>query len=419
MYEAYIVKINSLRKHENADRLQIAEIFNNNVIVDLSTKIGDVGIYFPVDGKLGQEYAEYNNLLRKKDEQGNEIGGYLDAEKRNIKAMKLRGERSEGLFMPLESLSPFTDITKIQVGDKITTINGTLICEKYIPRTNGRKRNGNMPKKKLKKKVSYPTFKEHVDTEQLDYYIDQFKKGDTCYITLKMHGTSQRTGYLPRERKGLFKLFKAKYGTITGTRRVVLDRIDEKVSGGFYGNDGFRKQYHDYFKDKLQKGETIYYEVVGWVDENTPIMPSGDNKKIKDKEFTKMYGDRTHFTYGCEPGFSNIYVYRMTMTNEDGYVIEYPWELVKTRCEEMGVNHVPELDKFIFTTQNNLLKRVEKYLDITDPVGKTHIAEGIVVRIDNRKSFKSYKKKGFYFKVLEGIIKETADAPDLEESQEV
>ena len=95
MYEAYIVKINSLRKHENADRLQIAEIFNNNVIVDLSTKIGDVGIYFPVDGKLGQEYAEHNNLLRKKDEQGNEIGGYLDAEKRNIKAMKLRGERSE------------------------------------------------------------------------------------------------------------------------------------------------------------------------------------------------------------------------------------------------------------------------------------------------------------------------------------
>lgn len=405
MYEAYIVKINSLRKHENADRLQIAEIFNNNVIVDLSTKIGDVGIYFPVDGKLGQEYAEHNNLLRKKDEQGNEIGGYLDPEKRNIKAMKLRGERSEGLFMPLESLSPFTDITKLNVGDKITTINGTLICEKYIPRTNGRKRNGSMPKKKLKKKVAYPTFKEHVDTEQLDYYLDQFKKGDTCYITLKMHGTSQRTGYLPRERKGLFRLFKEKYGTITGTRRVVLDRIDEKVSGGFYGNDGFRKQYHDYFKDKLQKGETIYYEVVGWVDENTPIMPSGDNKKIKDKEFTKMYGDRTHFTYGCEPGFSNIYVYRMTMTNEDGYVIEYPWELVKTRCEEMGINHVPELDKFIFTTQNNLLKRVEKYLDITDPIGKTHIAEGVVVRIDNRKSFKSYKKKGFWFRVIERTCK--------------
>lgn len=66
MYEAYIVKINNLRKHENADRLQIAEIFNNNIIVGLDVKLGDVGIFFPVDGKLGEEYANENNLVRKK-----------------------------------------------------------------------------------------------------------------------------------------------------------------------------------------------------------------------------------------------------------------------------------------------------------------------------------------------------------------
>lgn len=188
MYEAYIVKITNLRKHENADRLQIAEIFNNNTIVGLDTKIGDVGVYFPVDGKLGKEYAEENNLLRKKDEQGNEIGGYLDPDKRNIKAMKLRGERSEGLYMPLSSLSKFTNIDKLQVGDRITTLNGTLICEKYIPRTPNKRKGGNKYTKiKKKKGVEYPLFKEHVDTEQLDYNIDQFKKQDTCYITLKMH----------------------------------------------------------------------------------------------------------------------------------------------------------------------------------------------------------------------------------------
>ena len=419
MYEAYIVKINNLRKHNNADRLQIAEIFNSNVIVGLDVKLGDIGLFFPIDGRLGKEYAEINNLVRKKDAQGNEIGGYLDPEKRNIKAMKLRGERSEGLYMPLESLSKFTKIDKLKVGDRITTLNGTLICEKYIPKTNRKRNYTNKNVKKNKKIVQYPLFKEHVDTEQLDYNLDQFRKGDTCYITLKMHGTSQRTGYLPKERKGIFKFFKNKYGIVTGTRRVVLNSIDEKTSGGYYGNDGFRKQYHDYFKDKLKKGETVYYEVVGWVDENTPIMPSGDNKKIQDKEFTKLYGDKTHFTYGCEKGFSNIYVYRMTMTTEEGYVIEYPWELVKLRCEEMQINSVPQLDKFIFTTKDALMKRVEKYLDITDPVGKTHIAEGVVVRIDNNKTFKAYKKKGFYFKVLEGLIKESADAPDMEEEQSV
>ena len=102
---------------------------------------GDVGIYFPTDGKLGKEFAEVNNLLRKKDENGNNIGGYLDPDKRNIKAIKLRGEKSDGLFLPLKSLERFCDISKLNVGDRITTLNGTLICEKYIPRTNKRATN--------------------------------------------------------------------------------------------------------------------------------------------------------------------------------------------------------------------------------------------------------------------------------------
>jgi len=422
MYEAYITTLKNVRKHSNADRLKVAECFGNQVIVDLDSAEGEMGIYFPVDGKLGKEYAETNNLLRKKDEQGNEIGGYLDPDKRNIKAIKLRGEKSDGLFMPLSSLADFCNLDDVNVGDRITTLNGTLICEKYIPRSNKRHSN-TCNKLKTKKVIDFPLFKEHTDTEQLDYNLGEFKKGDLCYITLKMHGTSQRTAYLPKENdknfftRWLNKIHK-KWDIVTGTRRVVLNNIDKAVDGGFYGNDGFRKGYHDFFKGKLQKGESIYYEVVGYVNETTPIMPDGDNKKVQDKEFTKQYGDKTRFSYGCEQGFNNIYVYRMTMTNEDGYAVEYPYELVKTRCEEMGANCVLELERFIYTTEDNLLKRVDKYLDITDPIGKTHIAEGIVVRIDNKKTFKAYKKKGFFFKVLEGIIKDTAIEADMEEIQE-
>lgn len=404
MYEAYITTLKNVRKHSNADRLQVAECFGNQVIVDLSYREGDIGIYFPTDGKLGKEFAEVNDLVRRKDENGNDAGGYLEPEKRNIKAIKLRGEKSDGLFLPLTSLEKFCDISKLKVGDRITTLNGKLICEKYVPKTN-RSRNSSINNKSIKKKkeVEYPLFKEHVDTEQLDYNLNQFNKGDLCYITLKMHGTSQRTANLPKQNnKNWFtklkdKYLKTKYDTVTGTRRVVLENFDK----GFYGNDAFRRMYHDWFKDKLQKGEEVYYEVVGYVNENTPIMPDGNNKKIQDKEFIKQYGDKTRFSYGCEEGFNNIYVYRMTMTNEDGYTVEYPWELVKTRCEEMGVNYVPEFEKFFYKTEADLLKRVNKYLDITDPVGKTHISEGIVVRIDNKKNFKAYKKKGFFFKVLE------------------
>ncbi len=419
MYEAYITTLKNVRKHSNADRLQVAECFGNQVIIDLSAKEGDIGIYFPIDGKLSEEYATKNDLVRRKDENGNDVGGYLDPNKRNIKALKLRGEKSDGLFMPLSSLKDFGDITKLKVGDRITTFNKHLICEKYIPRTNQRQSNGANKTKTKKKKILYPLFKEHVDTEQLDYNLGEFKKGDLCYITLKMHGTSQRTGNLPKEGNNKFakfikRHFKTKFDIVTGTRRVVL----ENFNSGFYGSDAFRRVYHDWFKGKLHKGETVYYEVVGYVNESTPIMPDGDNKKIQDKEFIKKYGNKTRFSYGCAEGFNNIYVYRMTMTNEDGYVVEYPWELVKTRCEEMGVAHVPELEKLFFKTEEDLVNKVEKYLDITDPVGKTHVNEGVVVRIEGRKTFKAYKKKGFYFKVLEGIIKDTAEVPDMEEAQD-
>jgi hypothetical protein len=58
------------------------------------------------------------------------------------------------------------------------------------------------------------------------------------------------------------------------------------------------------------------------------------------------------------------------------------------------------------------------YSDGPDPVGKTHVREGVVVRIINRPKFAAYKHKNFSFKVLEGIIKANAEAPDMEEAQE-
>ena len=107
MYCAYITTIKELRKHNNADRLQCATIFGNNVIVDLSYKEGQRVIYFPVDGQLGEDFAKENNLVRIKDENGNNIGGYLDPDKRNITALKLRGEQSDGLVLPIEVLEKY------------------------------------------------------------------------------------------------------------------------------------------------------------------------------------------------------------------------------------------------------------------------------------------------------------------------
>lgn len=472
-YCGYITRLKNLHKHPNADKLQIGECFGNFVIVSMEYEDNQLGIYFPSDGQLSAEFAEANNLLRKKDENGNNIGGYMDPNKRNITAIKLRGEKSDGLFLPLKSLEKFGDITELTEGSHIDVFNGHEICKKYIPvRKSGNSTIKGGPRKKKVKAPLAPTFYEHADTEQLAYNLNAFLPNDEIEITLKLHGTSQRTGYLPvfkgwKVKNKFFQGIVNKYATssnlsafarkcvdiamrgatpiynwdyVSGTRRVVLDSYE----GGYYGSNEFREQWHNFFKGKLLKGETIYYEVVGFTHTGAPIMSTVDNRKLNDKEFIKKYGKETVFSYGCDCAEqawredrgqdpnkpeSDIYVYRMTMTNEDGDVVEYPPDFMRYRCEQIGVKTVPVMDRFILhdfdlendtRTAGEIVKYVaEKYYDGPDPIGKTHIREGVVVRILNRPQFKAYKHKNWYFKALEGIIKVEAEAPDMEEAEEL
>ena len=479
MHCGYVVKVDKLRPHGNADRLQIATFFGNDTCVGLNTVLGEIGIYFPVDLQLSGEYCAENHLCRKKAD-GSPDTGYMEPDKRNVTAIRLRGERSDGLYMPLSSLE-FTGVNMddLNVGDTIDIVNGVEICRKYIPRGNKRRGGGQSEGNRTrKKKVPVaPLFAEHADTEQLAYNLSAFRPGDQIEITLKMHGTSQRTGYLPVLKgykdswfcdcyNAISKMCHLAFGNlddfepkhdgepiyeydyVSGTRRTVL----ENYEGGYYGDNAFRETHSKVFEGKLHKGETVYYEVVGFTNTGTPIMGSSSNTKLNDKEFIKQYGDTTVFSYGCYPDGkkrmhgedefghffvdedapqSDMYVYRMTITNEDGDVVEYTPDFMRYRCEQMGVKCVPIFWKGYIPENPGsatdptisagewILNKAELYYDGPDPVGKTHVREGVVVRIINRPKFAAYKHKNFSFKCLEGIVKSSAETPDMEEAQEV
>lgn len=414
----YVVKITELRKHTNADRLQIATIFGNSVIVSLDTHIGDMGVYFPTDLQLSEEFCKINDLVRRKDEHGNQAGGYLDPNKRNIRTMKLRGEVSDGLYLPITCLAEFTKVSNLSIGDTIDTVNGHEICRKYIPHANTIRHTGAAPGKKAKANFA-PTFYEHVDTAQLAYNLNAFKAGDIVQLTLKMHGTSGRTGYLPliHHKQSLFdKIFHRvgkeykEYGYVTGTRRVVLDATH---TGGYYDDNSFREEMAKKFEGKLHKGEVCYYEIVSYQGPNgAPIMASG---KVP-PEYRAQYGDVMEFSYGCkaENGYNDeipccdVYVYRMTMVNEDGNMVEYSPAEIRYRCEQIGVKYVPEFETFVIPNDVNageyVMRKVEEYYDGPDPIGKTHVREGVVARILNRNNFAVYKHKNYLFKYISGLI---------------
>ena len=130
---------------------------------------------------------------------------------------------------------------------------------------------------------------------------------------------------------------------------------------------------------------------------------------------------------------SDIYVYRMTMTNEDGFTVEYTPDFMRYRCEQMGVKTVPVFwhgfvpekhyadptpeDKEAGYLNGGELpigewvkEQAELFYDGPDPIGKTHVREGVVVRIINRPKFTAYKHKNFSFKVLSNIAVADAEA---------
>lgn len=460
MHCGYVTTLKDVRPHPNADKLVLATCFVNTVCVakDKYTE-GEIGVYFPVDLQLSMEFCQKNGLLAVYENGKNISGGYMDPAKRNVKAIKLRGEQSDGLFLPLSCLAyTGVDMDSLNIGDTITTVNGHEICRKYIPRGKHQATAaggaGKRAKRKAKRSIA-PVFYEHVDTEQLAYNLHMFKPGDLIEITRKLHGTSARTSHtkvLKGFKRTLLDIILRREGTpiydwgyVSGTRRTVLDTFD----GGFYGSNEFRKPYHDFFEGKLLKGETVYYEIVGFTHEGQPIMGVCNNKKLNDKEFVKKYGETTTFSYGCAPGVqyelefneqgdvvnripfyhkNDIYVYRMTMTNEDGEVVEYTPDQMRHRCMYMGVKTVP-LHWYGFIPENPgskeddtisagewVLNKAEQFYDGEEPIDPTHIREGVVVRVINRPTFTAYKHKNFQFKVLEGIIKENAEAPDMEEA---
>jgi hypothetical protein len=193
-------------------------------------------------------------------------------------------------------------------------------------------------------------------------------------------------------------------------------------------------------------------------------MGDASNKKLNDKEFIKQYGDTTRFSYGCYPDGqrilfgeddtsyysitetapqSDIYVYRMTMTNEDGFIVEYTPDFMRYRCEQMGAKCVPVMwkgtipedlktedffekdgggfDGWIYAENAGewIKNKAEQYYDGPDPIGRNHVREGVVVRIINRPRFCAYKHKNWYFKALEGIVKVEAETPDIEEAESI
>jgi hypothetical protein len=418
-YSAQIVQIKKIIPIDNCDNIVSTTILGNNVIVSKDIKVGDIGIFFSIESKLSAEYLKGNNLYRDKTlNRDQSKSGFFELNGR-IRCIKLRGNKSEGLFMPISSLSPlglcdYKKDFKEYVGESFDYIDDIKICEKYITPNRQQSQQKNKSGRKAKaSKIVPEQFHFHIDTEQLSRNLDKFKPDALIQISVKVHGTSAiSSNILCNKKLNLFqkillklgvKLQTTEYENIYSSRKVIKNDDINKYSHFYHEN--IWEKGNDVLKEYLDKGMTIYYEIAGYLADNSYIQRGYD--------------------YGCEPGKFDIYIYRITHTNLDGKVFELSADQIQMWCKQRGLKPVVELFKgtvneihdllwlksheklndrnkkyevITFDIDSFLTLLKEEYLEKDCTICKNKVPfEGIVIRKLDTLDFEAYKLKSFRF----------------------
>jgi len=431
-YSGIIAKLNNVRPHDNADKLNLATVCGFTVITSKDYTEGQLGCFFPSDGQLSHQMCHENNLYRHREANKDVTKAGFFEDNRRVRAIKIRGIISDGFWIPVEGLS-WAGNEELKEGQTVTKINGLPICNKYVTPATEKSANKDpqgKDKKSKKQKLSemFKEFKTHWDVNQLRYCINSIPKGSIISISEKIHGTSGRTGNLKKFNDlGWFKQTWNKimpvkfqehlYEYVSGTRTTILN--PDKGDMGFYKGTTFREKIHQSFKKAfLRPGETFYYEIVGYTDTKKPIMAT---QEVDDSDIKKLYGPKITYSYGCNPEEDEpwrVYVYRITYTEEDGTIIELPWYQMINRVKDIGFKPVVELiEPFVYDGDKNklweLCDNLSKGSSILDP---RHIREGVVIRVETPSgSTYHLKYKSAEFCLLEGIQKNDPKYVDTEE----
>lgn len=395
-YLAKILLLPKPRKHENADRLQCVTIDFQNVITGLDSTEGDLYVYFPVESCIDSRFLALTDSYRDSALNSNiEAKGFFEPKGR-VKAIKLRGERSQGYIVPVEKINFIygCNITESLDGVYFDLIGNTKLCWKYEPPI---KVSNNQQSKKESKKLSRLVdgqVRLHCDTANIRKCINELSPDDRITISYKLHGTSGTAQHvLVKKKLNLIQKFCSlfvpvvdkEYDLVYTSRKVIKNQYlgDPKNKEGYYDSDIWGEMVSKYkLKSIIPKGYSIYYEIVGFTSEGSYIQKGYD--------------------YGCKPKEAKIYVYRVTFTNEDGIVHELNTNDCLKFCKKLDLDFVKVLEHgFVpdFSNREVIIADLEaKYNNKNCSICSNKVPEeGVVIRVDSADEFKAYKLKSSDF----------------------
>lgn len=431
-YLAKIVKIENFHKHSDPEvtKLKCCCIDGFNIITGIDSEPG-LYVYFPTACCINPKFLSYANLYRHGELNVDQTKTGMFEDNGRVKAIRLRGELSEGFIIPVVVLENWVMSTvnvelKVEEGTEFDSIEHDgktfWVNKKYIPkntRTSGAPGSGNSGKGKQPKgldKIIENQFRFHYDTVLIKKCPHVLHPNDLISITSKVHGTSGISAYVLCKQELNWKQKIArwltgeefdKYDYLYSSRSVIKNQYYNKsVQGGFYGVDVW-KYADDIVRPCLSKGMTAYYEIIGF------LLNGGYIQKNYDYGYIPPVGDEA-YTYGKHFG---VQIYRVTITDVSGKVHEFSAREVQLWAQMVGLVPVeqyyygyakdlyPDLDPSEHWNENFLSKLANDksfYMECNSPTCDNKVPhEGIVIKIENMKS-EAFKLKCFKFLDGEG-----------------
>jgi hypothetical protein len=350
--KAIVVALENVRPHPNADRLKLATVVGDQVVVGLDAKDGDIMIYFDSNLRLSHYYLNKNNLYQNAELNADPTQkGYFGKNGR-VRAQQFRGSMSHGFVADLNTLGSGAAETLV-AGDTVTHIGTEMICEKFVvPKKHlvpKKHRHARAGVKKTRLPVSR-MFWKHWDTKHL--LRDCFKiPTGPVYIEEKIHGTSGRTGKVLVPTPWWNFWVKEEWKTVSGTRRVDNTDYHLRVDNTDYHLREIRDEIHKKLAPHVRKGEQLYYEIFGKTKTNCP--PCGTNHGTGGVCIQPLA------PYGCQQGKYRVILYRVTISTVDGHCYDLSRKAVYQRAQQLGLEAPPFLGKALWDKEAETLSHLD------------------------------------------------------------
>jgi RNA ligase (TIGR02306 family) len=173
---ASIRKISKLSPIEGADKIELATVDGWNVVVakDVGHQVGDIVVYCEVDSFLPikPEFEFLRKSSYRKLNDGTE--GF------RLKTIKLRGQVSQGLILPIKELKELHG-SMYSIGEDVSELLGITKWDPPLPAQLAGQAKG-----------YFPSFMEKTDEERIQNLADEYEemKLEAFYVTEKLDGSS-------------------------------------------------------------------------------------------------------------------------------------------------------------------------------------------------------------------------------------